>query len=172
MFKLKHTVALLFICLLILSCKRQKPQLPANKGSLTDTSIVSLLTINQNLAKKEDVYIKRIALQKGKTFKRNELGFWYEIDHKGNGTEIKDSTVCKISYTLSTLNGKELQNDIKQVAIGKKQVATGLEEGLKLMKKGDSATFIIPWYLAYGMKGSEPSIPPYTSLIYKIKVFN
>ena len=172
MFKIKYTVALLFLFVVLLSCNRQKPQLPANKGSVTDTSAVSLLTINQNLAKKEDVIIKKIALQNDKSFKRNELGFWYNIDHTGKGSAIKDSTICKLSYRLSTLNGKELQNEIKQVVVGKKQVATGLEEGLKLMERGDSATFIIPWYLAYGMKGNEPLIPPYTSLIYKIKVFN
>jgi len=85
---------------------------------------------------------------------------------------IKDSTSCKISCQVSTLNGKVLQNEIKKLVIGKKLVATGLEEGLKLCRKGDNAIFIIPWYLAYGMKGNEPLIPPYTSLIYKIKVYN
>ena len=172
MSKMKNTVALLFVFVLLLSCNRQKPQLPANKGNVTDSSAVSLLTINQNLAKKEDVYLQKFALQQDKTFKRNELGFWYKINHSGSGSGIKDSTVCKISFSLSTLNGKELQKEIKQVAIGKKQVVTGLEEGLKLMNKGDSAIFIIPWYLAYGMKGNEPLIPPYTSVIYKIKVLN
>ena len=172
MFKIKNTIALLFVFVMLLSCNRQKPQLPSNKGSETDTSTVSLLTINRNLAKKEDVCLKQYVFHTDKSFKRNELGFWYKIEHAGKGSGIKDSTTCKISFRISTLNGKELQNEMKQVAIGKKQVATGLEEGLKLMNKGDSATFIIPWYLAYGMKGSEPLIPPYTSLIYKIKVYN
>ena len=157
---------------MLLSCIKQNPQLPSNKGSVTDTCAVSLLTINQNLAKKEDVSLKKFALQKDKAFKKNALGFWYKIDHSVKGSGIKDSTTCKIYYRLSTLKGKELQQEIKQVVIGKKQVGTGLDEGLKLMNKGDSATFIIPWYLAYGMKGSEPLIPPYTSLIYEIKVLN
>jgi len=46
----------------------------------------------------------------------------------------------------------------------------GLEESMKLLREGDSATIIIPWYLGYGMKGKEPKIPPYTSIIYQIKI--
>jgi FKBP-type peptidyl-prolyl cis-trans isomerase len=70
------------------------------------------------------------------------------------------------------LNGKVLQVDEKNIIIGKRQVVTGLEEGLKLMHKGESATFIIPWYLGYGMKGNEPLVPPYTTLIYQIKLLD
>jgi len=69
------------------------------------------------------------------------------------------------------INGKVIQEDEKQVIIGKKQVVTGLEEGLKLMHKGESATFIIPSYLGFGMKGNMPLVPPYTSLVYQIKLY-
>ena len=166
------TIALFFLCILLLSCTKQRPQLPSNKGVEIDKNIVSLLTINQNLAKKEDGIIKTIALQKDKAFKKSEIGFWYMIERVGNGPKINDSTVCRFSCRLMSLKGKLLQRDEKQIVIGKKQIVAGLEEGLKLMNKGDSATIIVPWYLAYGMKGEEPLIPPYTSLIYEVKVFD
>jgi len=81
--KIKQTAILLLFCILILSCNRQRPQLPSNKGNETDSNTVSLLTINQNLTKKEDVILKKFALQKDKTFKRSEIGFWYKIDQSG-----------------------------------------------------------------------------------------
>ena len=166
------TIALFFVFFLLLSCTKQRPQLPSNKGVEIDKNAVSLLAINQNLAKKEDVIIKTIALQKDKAFKRSGIGFWYKIERVGKGPKINDSTVCTFSYRLMSLKGKLLQKDVKQIVIGKKQTIAGLEEGLKLMNKGDSATVIVPWYLAYGMKGEEPLIPPYTSLIYVIKINN
>ena len=169
---LNKSINLLLFCLLIISCNKQSPQLPSNKGVIIDKNAVSLLTINQNLSKKEDALLEKISLQKDKAFKKSEIGFWYKIDHLGNGAKLKDSVICKISYKLMSLKGKVLQMDEKQIVIGKKQIIVGLEEGLKLMNKGDSATFIIPWYLAYGMKGNGPLIPPYTSIIYKLKVFN
>ena len=69
-----------------------------------------------------------------------------------------------------SIRGKLLKTEEKQVVIGKKQLIVGLEEGLKLMNRGDSATFIIPWYLAYGMKGDGSLIPAYTSIICKMNV--
>ena len=165
-------ISLLIFCCLLLSCTKQQPQLPSNKGVDIDRKAVSLLAINQNLAKKEDGIIKTIALQKDKAFKKSGIGFWYKIDRVGNGPKINDSTVCRFSCRLMSLKGKLLQRDEKQIVIGKKQIVAGLEEGLKLMNEGDSATIIVPWYLAYGMKGEEPLIPPYTSLIYAVKIVN
>ena len=146
--------------------------MPSNKGNSIDSNAVSLLGINKNLANKEDVSLKKFALQKDKSFKKSEIGFWYKIDHLQNGIQLKDSVICKFKYTLYSLRGKLLKDEEKQIVIGKKQEVVGLEEGLKLMKKGESATFIVPWYLGYGMKGDGPLIPPYTSLIYKVNVFN
>ena len=168
----QKAITFFFLCFLLLSCTKQQPQLPSNKGVDIDKRAVSLLTINQNLAKKEDGILKTIALQKDKAFKRSEIGFWYKIERIGKGSKINDSTVCKFSCRLLSLKGKLLKHDDKQIVIGKKQIVSGLEEGLKLMNKGDSATIIVPWYLAYGMKGEEPLIPPYTSLIYVVKIVN
>jgi len=172
MYNTKKIIFLFFFCFLLLSCHKQQPQLPSNKGVEIDKNAVSLLAINQNLAKKEDGILKTIALQKDKAFKKSEIGFWYKIERLGKGSKINDSTVCTFTYSLMSLKGKLLQRNEKQIVIGKNQIIAGLEEGLKLMNKGDSATMIIPWYLAYGMKGEEPLIPPYTSLIYEVKVFD
>ena len=168
----KRIIALFLCCFLLFSCNKQSPQLPSNKGNTADKNIVSLLIINQNLSKKEDRILEKYALQKDKAFKRSGIGFWYKIDQTGSKSRVKDSLVCKFSCKLMSLTGKMLENEEKQIVIGKKQVVIGLEEGLKLMNKGDSATIIIPWYLAYGMKGNEPLIQPYTSIIYKIKIHN
>jgi len=151
------------------SCKRQAPQLPSNKNIAVDTAIASLLTINQYLTHNEDSLLEAYVKSKNGTFKRSELGFWYKIDESGNGVGIENKASYNFRYKLSILNGKEIENSKKTVIIGKKQLVIGLEEGLKLLHKGDSATFIIPWYLGYGMKGNE-HIPPYTSLQYEVRI--
>jgi len=151
------------------SCKRQAPQLPSNKNIAVDTAIASLLTINKDLIHKEDSLLEIYVKSKNETFKRSELGFWYKIDESGTGVGIENKASYNFWYKLSILNGKEIENSKKTVVIGKKQLVIGLEEGLKLLHKGDSATFIIPWYLGYGMKGNE-NVPPYTSLRYEVKI--
>ena len=172
---IKYSLKLFLFCsfclILITSCKRQSPQLPSNKGVEIDKNEESLLKINHRLAIKEDALLKKYTENNG-TFKKNDLGFWSKIIPSGTGSEIKDSSVCKISSKLRLLNGKTLKVEQKQFVIGKKQLVVGLEEGIKLMHKGDSAIFVIPWYLGFGMKGNEPLIPPYTSIIYEIKLLN
>lgn len=163
-------------CVLVLfsgltACKRQAPQLPSNKNIAVDTAVASLLTINQDLIHKEDSLLEIYVKSKNETFKRSEIGFWYKKNDSGNGNGIKNKAACNFTYKLSFLDGKVIENGRKSVIIGKKQLVTGLEEGLKLLHKGDIATFIIPWYLGYGMKGNE-HIPPYTSLRYEVRIGN
>ena len=153
----------------LISCTKQAPQLPSNKFVADNSDTQTLLAINQNLALKEDSLLEIFA-KKDQSFKKNDLGFWYKIVRAGNGLKVKDKTECNISYQLMLINGKIVEKSNKQIVIGKKQIVIGLEEGLKLLHYGDSATFIIPWYLGYGMKGNKPLIPAYTSIIYQIKL--
>jgi FKBP-type peptidyl-prolyl cis-trans isomerase len=159
------------ICAGPISCKKQSPQLPANKGIVADSGSTSLLIINHNLAIKEDSILKKYALLNG-NLKKSKTGFWYKIVKNGNGRIIKDSVSCFFRYKLKLLNGNTIESGQKQLIIGKKQLIVGVEEGLKLMHKGDSAIFVIPWYLGYGRSGCKPSVPPYSSLIYEIRLLN
>jgi len=162
----------LVFCFLLISCKKQAPQLPSNKGEVVDEKRVELLEINQELTIQEDSILKEYAEKQDADFKKNDIGFWYKIDKRIEGPYLKEKETCKFSCKMMSLKGEVLVDEVKQAVIGKKQLVIGLEEGLKLLHKGESATFIIPSYLAYGMKGNEPLIPPYTSLICKIELFN
>ena len=155
-------------CFGFVSCVKQAPQLPSNKVIERNTDNEAFLKININLAKKEDSSIKLLAERMG-SFKKNSNGFWYKIFHTGKGEMIKDSVQCSINFQIFKLDNKLIKTGVQRIIIGKKQEIIGLEEGLKMMHKGDSAIFIIPWYLAYGMTGND-MIPPYTSLIYRIKL--
>jgi FKBP-type peptidyl-prolyl cis-trans isomerase len=161
----------LVICFGFISCIKQAPQLPSNKGIVKDKTPDSLLKMNHGLTIREDSLLKIFANKKG-SFQKNQVGFWYTVFKTGKGASIKDSVQCSYYFEIKKLSGEILQSGKNQIIIGKKQTIVGLEEGLKLMHKGDSATFIIPWYLAYGMTGNKPLIPPYTSLIYNVKLLN
>jgi FKBP-type peptidyl-prolyl cis-trans isomerase len=160
----------IILCISLLSCKKQNPQLPSNKVVIDNSTSEALLAINQNLAIKEDslleIYVKKV----NRTFIKNELGFWYKIEQAGNGKKLRDKSSCNFSYKLLSINGKFIKQGNEKIVLGKKQIVDGLEEGIKLIHYGDSATFIIPWYLGYGMKGDEPRVPPYTSIMYQIRV--
>jgi len=153
------------------SCSKQSPQLPSNKGLNVDQKANSMLILNKDLAVKEDSAVRVFALKSG-NFKKHEIGFWYLIVKSEKRKVIRDSISCKFQYKLKSLSGKEFESGEKQILFGKKQVITGIEEGLKLLKPGETEILIIPWYLGYGMKGNGSVIAPYTSLICEIKMCN
>ena len=166
----KAFYSIFIISIGLFSCKKPSPQLPANKVVEKDVSSIALLDINKNLSLKEDSLLEILANKTDKAFMKNEIGFWYKIDKKTSGKQLEINDTCEISYQLKFTDNKVVLVDNKIITIGKKQVVTGLEEGLKLLRKGESATFIVPWYLGYGMSGLENLVPPYTSLIFEVSI--
>ncbi len=163
---------LLLIILQLVACSKPLPQLPANKGVEIDSAAVSLLTINKTLSFREDSLLQHYVNTKTIGFKKNKLGFWFKIERHTTNPTLLSKKQIQIEYQVYFMSGKPVFSKIETIALGKKEEIRGLEEGLGLMRTGEQATFIIPWYLAYGMKGFEHKIPPYTSVIFKIKVAN
>lgn len=163
-------IVLCILMLVFLGCRKPAPQLPSNKGSEIDSTSFSLLALNRELAVKEDSVLKDFAEKNDTKLVKNELGFWYKIEKTAHGEYLKETNHCSFRYKMLLLDGTLIEEKEMQAVIGKKELIVGLEEGLKLLRKGEYATFIIPWYLAYGMKGNDALVPPYTSLVYEVEV--
>ena len=155
---------------LLFSCSKPAPQLPSNKGNTPDTVSGSLLKINEKLTGYEDSIITELVKIRYADFIKSNLGFWYKTENSSTKSLIKEYDKCTVYYSLSTLNGKKLIQEKTTITIGQKEIIAGIEECLKLMSKGDKATVIIPWYLAYGLNGKDSEIEPYTSLIAELIV--
>ncbi len=168
---MKQSIFFLLLIFLSLSCAKKQPQLPANKGEkVLDKEANALLGINQTMANREDSILLQYVSELDSVFEKNKIGFWYRIaSHEGNDL-IKEKTLVNISYQVYSLdNSLLLDSNEQNIEIGKKKLPIGLEEGLKLMQKGESATLIVPWYIAYGMKG-KANVASYTSVIFKVAV--
>lgn len=48
----------------------------------------------------------------------------------------------------------------------------GLEIGLLSMTKGEAALFVLTPEYAYGQRGCPPSIPPNTTVLFKVEVLD
>ncbi len=106
--------------------------------------------------------------------KSTSSGLKYQILKSGTGKQVKKGDKITVKYKGTFLDGKVFdetkdgQPDFT-FNVGLGQVIQGWDEGLQLMKEGDSFKFIIPWNLAYGPRGSGP-ISPFSTLVFEVQL--
>lgn len=103
-------------------------------------------------------------------------GMYYIPLTEGKGYQADPGKTISIYYSGFFLSGKKFDstnNDTPfEFRLGDEfQVIWGLQEGIKLMKEGEKAKFIIPSYLGFGEDGSSTGIvPPHTTLVYEVEL--
>jgi FKBP-type peptidyl-prolyl cis-trans isomerase FkpA len=135
-----------------------------------------LIKINKNTVRNEEQeisdYISRHNL---KDIKKTGTGLRYQIYYKGKGKKkIEHNSFVKLNYSVGFLNGNSCYSSAIDgpltFRMGKAEVETGLEEGVKLLNEGDKAIFIIPYMMAYGILGDGDRIPPGATLVYNVEL--
>ncbi len=105
----------------------------------------------------------------------SEHGFWYfyiDKDTLNSNSPIPGEEVI-FSYEIKDLGdsiiySKEELGE-KNYFVDKEELITGLQDGIKLMKVGETVVFIFPSYKAYGYTGFK-KIKPNQPLIYTVKL--
>lgn len=159
----------LIACILLLtiaaSCKSPEARYPVShrSGSYIDESVARNKEL---LAKEEEVIRKIIEKDSTNTYLSSNSGFWYTYQKK-----IADSVqtrtpelgdVVVFDYHISTLDGtpiyKKGEIPTEEYAIDKEKLFSGLRDGIRLMKEGETVTFLFPSYKAYGYYGDKNKI--------------
>ncbi|MFD2541170.1 gliding motility-associated peptidyl-prolyl isomerase GldI [Lacinutrix gracilariae] len=161
--------------LLLASCKSPEARKPvsATSGSFIKKSVER----NKELYAREQTSIEAIMNKNPeRNYITSQSGFWYYYN-----TKIEDSLtkpnfgdIVNFNYNVKSLNGnliyskKELKT--QNYAMDKQELFTGLREGLKLMKSGETVTFLFPSPKAYGYYGDNNKIGTNVPLICEVTV--
>jgi len=115
-------------------------------------------------------YIERKSLEMSET----ESGLWYQILSEGSGEYLTDNDRIIMEYECSLIDGtfcySSKESGPKEFILGRSDIEAGLDQGLRLLKPGAEAIFIIPPFLAYGIIGDGDKIPPRAIIIYNVSV--
>ncbi|MCQ2201886.1 MAG: FKBP-type peptidyl-prolyl cis-trans isomerase [Bacteroidales bacterium] len=103
-----------------------------------------------------------------------DTGLQYEVITPGNEDGKTPTIFNRVSchYQGTFIDGKVFDSSYsseKPVVFSLSSVIPGWTEGLQYMKEGAKYRFYIPYYLAYGARGSGP-IPPYSTLIFDVEL--
>jgi FKBP-type peptidyl-prolyl cis-trans isomerase FkpA len=128
--------------------------------------------LNRYLIQKDRERIQNYIERKNINMTESPTGMWYMIKEQGNGEFLKNDDRILIDFDCSLLDGTECYSSAdlgpKEVILGKSKIETGLTEGLRMLKTGAEATFILPPHLAYGLVGDGNKIPPRSIIIYNV----
>jgi peptidylprolyl isomerase len=108
--------------------------------------------------------------------KSTESGLQYAIIPEGDGELAKDGDLVFVHYSGSLEDGSVFDSSHDRgepisFKLGAGQVIAGWEEGIKMLRKGDKATFIIPPQLAYGENAIGP-IPANATLTFSLELID
>lgn len=151
-----------FLLIIFNSCKGPEARRPVQSHSGT--------FINESAKRNKEIYDREkdiiedlIAQDPGKTYLASEKGFWYYYNKRDTAqAEMPQlGDVVEFTYNIKDLHGNviltEQENGLQKYMIDQshQELISGVREGLKLMKEGETATFIFPSYKAFGYYGIE-----------------
>ena len=169
-------IAVIFILLALSSCisPEARRAVSVKTGSFIDASVARNKKLNEN---EKAVILEVIAQQPDKEYLASESGFWYYYNTKSNIDSLATPNfgdIVNYNYNVKTLNGKVIysEQDIKpqRYAMDQAELFTGLREGLKLMKAGETVTFLFPSQKAYGYYGDQDKIGFSTPLMCEVTI--
>ena len=160
---MKNKAILFLSFLLLFSCKEHEARRPV----VQKTTTILSETLDQKkklIALENNAIEKYIAQDSTKQYNVAAYGFWYNyITQKESETKTPTiGNVVEISYDITDLYGNVFYSKeelgVKRYAIDKEDFIPALQEGIKLMKIGETITFVIPSYRAFGIVGDENRI--------------
>jgi FKBP-type peptidyl-prolyl cis-trans isomerase len=130
--------------------------------------------LNRYLIRKDRERIENYIERKGLQMTESPTGLWYQIIRQGEGNFIKENNRIVMGYVCSLLDGTQCYSSEElgpmEVIPGRTSIPAVLYEGLRLLKPGAKAIFILPPFLAFGLPGDGKKIPPQSVVIYNVNI--
>lgn len=166
-------VTLLLLIISLISCKTPEARKPVSvkTGSFIDASVER----NKKLYEAEtEQILEYIKSKENSNFIASENGFWYEYQTQNDSLQktANFGDVVNFKYNIKTFNEQSIYGESKNrdYVMDKQELFSGLREGLKLMKAGETITFLFPSQKAYGYYGDENKIGTSVPLICEVTV--
>ncbi|MEN3322908.1 gliding motility-associated peptidyl-prolyl isomerase GldI [Mariniflexile soesokkakense] len=167
---------IIVILLAFISCKQPEARRPVSvsSGSFINASVER----NKKLYAQEQSQIQKIMkLHKENNYIASESGFWYYYNTKVEIDSLetpKFGDIVNYNYNVKSLNGGLIYSKealkTQNYVMDREELFTGLREGLKLLKTGETATFLFPSQKAYGYYGDENKIGSNMPLICEVTI--
>ena len=135
-------------------------------------SVISRLKYGETKAEGEK-FLQENALRE--EVKTTESGLQYEVLVQGKGKKPTAEQTVKVHYEGTLIDGTVFDSSYQRgepIEFPLNGVIKGWTEGLQLMPVGSIYKLYIPYELGYGEHAAGQSIPPYSTLIFKVELLD
>lgn len=164
------SILIVFLVVSIVSCREKQ----GNTLNSPKPGKNEMADLNKYLVQKDRERIKSYIERKSLRMNESPTGLWFQIIREGDGKTFSNNDKVVMDYECSLLDGNKCYSskDLgpKEVVLGRSEMEPGLNEGLRLLKPGAEAIFIIPPFLAYGLIGDRKMIPPRAVIVYNVDI--
>ena len=145
-----------------------------NAGNRKKPGKAEMADLNRYLVTKDRERIENYIARKNLDMTETQSGIWYMIKNEGNGDYFTDGDMVLMEYECILLDGTKCysseETGPKEVIVGKSRIEPGLDQGLRFLKPGGKAIFIIPPFLGWGLPGDADKIPSRAILVYNVNI--
>lgn len=164
MCKINNCFLILIVSLLILSCKQQQQaRMPISRTS--GTFMIESAERNKKLIAGEEKQIDSI-IKSNPTivYTTSKKGYWYHYEIKNTIDTLRPrkGDIATFNYEVKNIKGNIIysKEELKTqtYAVDKQNIMMGLRDGIKLMHKNETVTFLFPSHMGFGYHGDNDRI--------------
>jgi len=104
-------------------------------------------------------------------------GLRFVVRAHGAGPKPDPGDLLTVHFAGRLLDGTPIDSSYQtgvpvQFRVGSGDILPAWNEGFLDMRKGEKRTLIAPYWLAYGLKGRPPAIPPEAVIIFEVELLD
>jgi FKBP-type peptidyl-prolyl cis-trans isomerase len=163
-------IVIILLIFALFSCRNSSDKTVTNLKPGKD----EMVDLNRYFVQKDRERIQNYIERKNLKMVESPTGLWYSIIKEGAGDNFTDSDKVLLDYECSLLDGTKCYSSEtlgpREVILGRSEIEAGLNQGLRMLKPGAEAIFIIPPFLAYGLLGDGKNIPSRAIIVYNVNI--
>lgn len=148
------------------------------KGKIQERNKAIIAKIEADKKKKEEEFKanqEKLANDMKAGMQQTASGLFYKITKSTEGKAPKAGDNVSVHYAGKLVDGTEFDSSFKrnepiEFPVGMGRVIKGWDEGIMMLKEGETATFLIPAELGYGARGAGGVIPPNAWLVFDVEL--
>jgi gliding motility-associated peptidyl-prolyl isomerase len=163
-------IILLSMGIILAGCSQQQARNPVSRssGSFMKESVVR----NKKLVKGEEARIDSIIKNNPEiNYIASQKGYWYHYIAQNTQDTLrpKKGDIAYFDYEIKDLKGNVVYSEVElkpqTYLVDKQNILMGLRDGIKLMRKNETVSFLFPSNMGYGYRGDTKRIGPNEPII-------